>query len=159
VTPWWIDRVLDAEGRELPLPPRAPRRRVMSEALTSELRAMLVRTTTHGTARSAFRDRRGRPKLGSIKVAGKTGNLSGSDPKGRYEWFIGAAPAGEPSIAVAVLQLQSNLWWAKSSQLAADVLHEIFCESRRCDPTLASRFTGDLDGATTPILLSESAGG
>jgi hypothetical protein len=157
ITPWWIDRVLDAEGRELELPSRSPVRRVMSERLAEELRSMLVRTTTRGTARSAFRGRRGRPKLGEISVAGKTGNLTGSNPYGRYEWFIGVAPAEEPSIAVAVVQVQSNLWWAKSSQLAADVLVETFCEQGRCAPENASRFTGELGAAVSPIMLSEVA--
>ncbi len=157
VTPWWIDRVLDARGMELALPSRPPPRRVMSEALAGELRSMLVRTTTRGTARGAFRDRRGRARLGGIQVAGKTGNLTGTDPAGRYEWFIGVAPAGEPSIAVAVLQLQGNLWWSKSSQIAADVLVQIFCRRGRCEPGLAARFTGDLGTTVSPVLLSDSS--
>ena len=118
---------------------------------------MLVRTTTHGTARSAFRDRRGRPKLRNIRVAGKTGNLTGSSPRGRYEWFVGLAPADQPTIAVVVLQLQSNLWWSKSSEIAADVLQEIFCERGQCQPERAHRFTGDLGDATAPVLLSSEA--
>jgi len=157
IAPWWIDRVLDADGRELTLPTRTTGRRVMSKRLAEELRAMLVRTTTRGTARSAFRGRRGRPKLGEIKVAGKTGNLTGTDPDGRYEWFIGVAPADDPSIAVAVVQVQSNLWWAKSSQIAADVLVETFCEKGRCKPDHARRFTGELGSAVSPIMLSEVA--
>jgi cell division protein FtsI/penicillin-binding protein 2 len=123
--------------------------------MAEELRSMLVRTTTHGTARSAFRDRRGRPKLRDIKVAGKTGNLSGGDPHGRYEWFVGVAPASEPTVAIAVLQLQSNLWWSKSSELAADVFKEVFCERGRCEPRHAARFTGDLGNAAAPVLLSD----
>ena len=105
---------------------------------------MLVRTTTRGTARSAFRDRRGRPLLGPVTVAGKTGNLSGEDPSGRYEWFIGVAPASSPTVAVSVLQVQGHLWWRKSSQLAADVLKEVFCEGRTCSPDLATRYTGGI---------------
>jgi cell division protein FtsI/penicillin-binding protein 2 len=117
---------------------------------------MLVRTTTHGTARSAFRDRRGRPKLGHVMVAGKTGNLTGNDPAGRYEWFIGAAPAARPTIAIAVLQLQSNLWWSKSSEIAADILADVFCEDRQCSAERALQVTGDLGDMVTPILLSEA---
>ena len=155
VEPWWVDRVVDGSGEGLALPPRAAPRRVISHEMAEELRSMLVRTTTHGTARSAFRDRRGRPKLRDIKVAGKTGNLSGGDPHGRYEWFVGVAPASEPTVAVAVLQLQSNLWWSKSSELAADVFKEIFCERGRCEPRHAWRFTGDLGDAAAPVLLSD----
>jgi cell division protein FtsI/penicillin-binding protein 2 len=157
VTPWWIDRVVDPDGRELVLPERPGPERVVGEDLAAELRSMLVRTTTHGTARSAFRNRRGRPKLGPVKVAGKTGNLSGKEPRGRYEWFIGAAPAANPTIAVAVVQLQGHLWWSKSSEVAAGVLEEIFCERGRCDASLAGRFTGDLGQAATPILLSDGS--
>ncbi len=156
VEPWWIDRVVDGEGRALALPPPAAPKRVMSDEIASELREMLVLTTTRGTAKSAFRDRRGRSKLGSVSVAGKTGNLSGSDPKGRYEWFMGVAPAESPTIAIAVLQAQGHLWWAKSSEIAADVLADVFCERGRCAAELADRFTGDLRGAATPVFLSEA---
>jgi len=112
----------------------------MRPHLAEDLREMLVRTTTRGTARSAFRDRRGGQRLGDIEVAGKTGNLTGDEPRGRYEWFIGVAPADSPRVAVAVLQLQSDLWWVRSSELGADVLAEIFCEKRDCRPELASRY-------------------
>jgi hypothetical protein len=61
---------------------------------------MLMETTRSGTARRAFRARGGRPLLGEVRVAGKTGSLSGRDPDGRYEWFIGVAPADDPRIAV-----------------------------------------------------------
>jgi len=155
VTPWWVDQLTDPSGRELRVPRPAPPRRVIGDDLAAELRSMLVRTTTHGTARSAFRDARGRPRLRGVRVAGKTGNLSGKQPKGRYEWFIGAAPAAEPSIALAVLQLHSNLWWSKSSEIAADVLEAIFCERGRCEAALAARYTGDLGDRATPILLSD----
>ncbi|MCH2184316.1 hypothetical protein MK280_00430, partial [Myxococcota bacterium] len=157
VEPWWVDRVLDSEERELALPPRADPERIMSADTADEIRKMLVRTTTHGTARGAFRDRRGRPRLGDVKVAGKTGNLTGSSPKGRYEWFMGLAPAENPRVAIVVLQLQSNLWWSKSSELAADLLAEIFCERKKCRAGLADRYTGALGGAVAPVLLSDPA--
>ena len=135
------------------------RRRVMTPELASELRQMMVRTTTRGTARSAFHDRRGRPKLRGIDVAGKTGNLTGSEPRGRYEWFIGLAPAENPTVAIAVVQVQGHLWWAKSSQIASDVLHDIFCERGGCTPQLASRFTDALGDRGAPVFLSEGGRG
>ena len=130
VAPRWIDRVTDVHGQELPLPAAAAPRRVMSPELTDELRAMLVDTTTRGTARSAFRRRNGKPLLGEVAVAGKTGSLSGHDPNGRYEWFMGVAPAEQPRIAVAVLLVQGHLWWRSASQIAAEVLKQVFCSDR-----------------------------
>ena len=101
---------------------------------------MLVDTTVRGTARSAFRDRRGRPLLGPGKVAGKTGSLSGKAPEGRYEWFIGAAPADSPTVAIAVVLVQSRLWWRSASQIAGDVLHHVFCPEDGCRAEAALRW-------------------
>lgn len=159
VEPWWVERVVDVNGRSLPLPARRPARRIMRPAVAKELREMLVRTTTRGTARSAFRDRRGRQRLGDVRVAGKTGNLSGDEPPGRYEWFVGVAPAEAPRVAVAVLQLQSDLWWVRSSQIAADVLSAIFCERRECRAELASRYTSDPRQASATLQVTAGLGG
>ena len=92
---------------------------------------MLVETTRRGTARSAFRSR-GRPLLGPVQVAGKTGSLSGRNPDGRYEWFAGVAPAENPRIAVATLVVQGELWWRTSSQVAAQIFEQLFCERGDC---------------------------
>jgi cell division protein FtsI/penicillin-binding protein 2 len=158
IEPWWVDRVLDHEGRSLSLPIRSEHRRVLSEERARELRSMLVATTTRGTAKSAFRNRRGRPMLGEIRVAGKTGNLTGRDPFGRYEWFMGLAPVEDPKIAVVVLQLQSNLWWSKSSELAARILKTVFCDKSGCRAERANRWTGDLGDWAAPLLISNLEG-
>src|SRR5690606_32473033 len=102
-TPRWIDRVVDAQGRTILSPTDQPKSRVVSPGTAEHLRSLMVATTKRGTARRAFRSRRGLPVLGSIDVAGKTGNLNGSNPTGRYEWFFGVAPASDPQIGVVVL--------------------------------------------------------
>ncbi|MCG8589404.1 MAG: hypothetical protein MJE66_08935 [Proteobacteria bacterium] len=155
VEPRWIDSVRDRRGRELALPPPRAPSRVLSAARAAELREMLVRTTRRGTARSAFRNRYGRYRLGEVDVAGKTGSLSGKDPDGRYEWFAGVAPADDPRIAVAVLEVNGALWWRSASQIAADVLAEVFCRGRRCSAAEASRFLGGAD----PQLADQTASG
>lgn len=139
VAPRWIDRVTDAEGRALALPEPAARK-VLAPRVTRSLRELLVETTISGTARRGFRPK-GRPLLDPIRVAGKTGSLSGPDPKGRYEWFIGVAPAQAPRVAVATLVVQRERHWLSSSQLAAEVLREVFCSGGVCtaDPVVARR--------------------
>jgi cell division protein FtsI/penicillin-binding protein 2 len=140
VAPRWIHRVVDADGRELRLPAPPPHRDVMRPDLAAELRGMLVGTTISGTARHAFRKRSGQPLLGKVRTAGKTGSLSGSNPDGRYEWFVGVAPAERPRIAVAVLMVQGHLWWRSASQVAASVLESVFCEDGKCSADHAERW-------------------
>lgn len=149
VAPRWIDRVWDPNGRELAIPPPAPPREVLSAKLTAELRAMLVETTRSGTARRAFRKRNGRPLLGGVSVAGKTGSLSGKNPDGRYEWFVGVAPAESPRVAIATVVVQPPLYWRTASQVAAAVLEQVFCESGRCDAARADRFAQPSESAQT----------
>ena len=130
VEPWWIAHVTDGAGRELTLPRRPPQQ-VLTGSLARELREMLVETTERGTARRAFRTRRG-PLLGPVRVAGKTGSLSGTEPDGRYEWFVGLAPAEAPSLALAVVQVQAPLYWTTPSQVAAEILKVAFCPKGVC---------------------------
>jgi hypothetical protein len=154
VAPHWIERVLDAQGRQLELPPKPVPRRVISPELAAHLREMLVDTTTRGTARSAFRARGGRPLLGPVQVAGKTGSLSSRDPTGRYEWFVGLAPAEAPRISIAVLVVQGPLWWRNASQIGAEILRQAFCSQGRCEAQNAERWLRP--SAAAPALLAET---
>ncbi len=132
VEPYWVERVLDANGRELALPRRAPPRQVMTPQLADELRGMLIETTQSGTARRGFRGPRGASRLGPVQVAGKTGSLNGVDPAGRYEWFAGVAPADDPKLAIAVVVVQQQRVWMHASQVAGEVLERVFCAKRTC---------------------------
>jgi peptidoglycan glycosyltransferase len=148
VAPRWIERIVDARGHEVPLSDSIAPRRVVSPKIAAELREMLVETTRSGTARRAFRKRNGRPLLGPVEVAGKTGSLSGKNPGGRYEWFIGAAPAEDPRIAIAVVLVQGDLYWQTASQIAADVLRVVFCSDGPCRASAAAHWIFEPDEAT-----------
>ncbi|MFI5315555.1 MAG: penicillin-binding transpeptidase domain-containing protein [Myxococcota bacterium] len=144
VAPRWIARVTDASGRELALPPRVGTEVVLPASTAAQLRDMMVETTQSGTARRAFHGSFGRPLLREMTIAGKTGSLSGTTPPGRYEWFIGLAPADRPKIAIAVLVVQQKRWHMTGSQVGAQVLNAIFCSGGVCradraDQWLAAR--------------------
>jgi cell division protein FtsI/penicillin-binding protein 2 len=103
------------------------------------MRDMMVETTLRGTARRAFHPR-GRPLIPGVRVAGKTGSLSGRDPDGRYEWFIGVAPAEQPKVAVAVVVVQGQVWHRSASQVSAQVFRTLFCSDRGCAPDAVERW-------------------
>jgi hypothetical protein len=149
VTPHWIERVVDADGRVIAMGPTQAPVQVLRPELARELRRMLVDTTKRGTARSAFR-RHARKLVGKIDVAGKTGSLSGKDPVGHYEWFAGVAPAEDPKIAIATVVVNGARWWRSASQLAAEVLELSFCDGRKCGENELARWFPPPPFATPP---------
>jgi len=122
-----------ASGPPPPAGPIAasPPVQVWPRGLADRLRMLLVAVTERGTARSGFRDARGRHRLGPVRVAGKTGTLTGSDPPGLYRWFIGVAPAEAPRLALAVLVVGEG---HSAAELAASLLEEVFCAEGTCAP-------------------------
>jgi membrane peptidoglycan carboxypeptidase len=85
---------------------------------------MMRYTTTMGTSRREFM-RGGQPTLGNIEVAGKTGTLSGTNPPGLNNWFVGAAPINNPELAVAVITVDAS-HSSKASHLARLVMQRYF---------------------------------
>ncbi|HET6334011.1 MAG TPA: penicillin-binding transpeptidase domain-containing protein [Polyangiales bacterium] len=116
-----IERVVAPDGRLLHSRASQPGHRVISQATAREVGQMMLRTVSEGTAHDAFYDR-GRPFLGNVSVAGKTGSLSGSDPYRAYSWWMGFAPANDPQVALAALVVNGSLWRIKSSFVARDAL-------------------------------------
>jgi cell division protein FtsI/penicillin-binding protein 2 len=153
VAPHWIERVRDANGADLRMPDPVAPRPAFARNVTGALRSMMIETTERGTARRAFHTRGGDRLLEPIPVAGKTGSLNGLNPDGHYEWFIGLAPADEPRVAVATLVVNRGKWRRSASQVAADVLREVFCSGAACraEVELAPRAAGE-----TPQLASRA---
>jgi len=143
VAPHWIARVRDANGTELRVPAVTAPRPVLSDAVTSELRSMMVQTTMRGTARRAFHAPDGSLLLDPISVAGKTGSLDGLNPDGHYGWFIGIAPADNPTIAIATLVVNRGKRGHSASQIAAQVLQSVFCQNGACRAEAGRRSTAD----------------
>lgn len=110
----------------------APKRRVVRKAIepatARALTTMLEATVSRGTSRRAFQDRKGRPFLPNIRVAGKTGTLTDHKQQRLYTWFVGFAPSREPEVAVSVLAANRPIWHAKANVVARDVLRAYFAK-------------------------------
>ncbi len=94
-------------------------RRFLETATATELGEMMKLTVEEGTARRAFRERRGWA-LPGVQVAGKTGSLSSHQPFQDYSWFVGYAPADHPTIAVAALVVNEQHWRIHASYVARE---------------------------------------
>jgi peptidoglycan glycosyltransferase len=137
-----IARAVDARGNPIEPPPR-PSRRVLDPNVAAKIGHMMQLTTSMGTARRSFRDRKGNPTL-PVAVAGKTGTLfyrghtndpplpggvalPGGEHLG-YSWFVGYAPADKPAIAFAILLGNPAPWQLRAHAVARQVVAEYLAE-------------------------------
>jgi len=91
----------------------------------AEVRALMRETVTRGTSRGSFRGffRHG---FEFLNVGGKTGSLTGTEPRGKYDWFVGYAEGSSHRIAIAALTIHERLWRVKSSYLARKAIETYF---------------------------------
>jgi hypothetical protein len=61
-----------------------------------------------------------------VEVGGKTGSLTGLEPRGKYDWFVGYAQHGGQKIAISALTIHGKLWRVKSSYLARRAIEQYF---------------------------------
>ncbi len=127
--PHIIGQVIGPDGSDLSPASTRPER-VLSRDVAAAVGEMMVGTTTSGTARKSFRDAQGNDYVPGIKVAAKTGSLTGKRaPALNYNWFIGYAPADNPEIAFAVLLANEPKWKIKA-HYAGRRLIQIYVDRR-----------------------------
>ena len=130
VVPVLVDSLTDPHGipvyvREKPV--FAP---VMSESTAAQLKKMMQATVRTGSARRSFR-RLHKSVLKDVTIGGKTGSLTGHQPSGKYDWFVGFAERGDHKIAFAVLCINKEKWYVKSSFLARRMMEYYFAADNR----------------------------
>lgn len=90
----------------------------------SLLSRMMQETITEGTGRRSFY-KQGKPVL-PVEAAGKTGTLTGGNPRGICTWFIGYAPVINPQVAISVMVVNHSYSGTKATRIASRVLASYF---------------------------------
>ncbi|MEP7049666.1 MAG: penicillin-binding transpeptidase domain-containing protein [Pseudomonadota bacterium] len=111
-----------AEPEAAPEPPA----RVLKPRTADRIRRMMEVTVRSGTCHRAFRDERGRPYLGNMRVSGKTGTLRPEANEGMTSWFIGFAPSEKPEVIISVMLENGAVWRHKANELGRDFLRSYF---------------------------------
>lgn len=93
VVPYLVERVFDSDGETLEAATVNPIGRAMTPETAATLTSLMEQVVSDGTGRGAV--------VPGTRVAGKTGTATGL---GGFPnpWFIGFAPADDPTIAIAV---------------------------------------------------------
>jgi peptidoglycan glycosyltransferase len=154
--PQIIDTVVSPDGSVIHKQKSETLQRIVQASTAQSLMEMMRNTTTVGTSRREFM-RGSTPTLGTIDVAGKTGTLTGDNPPGLNNWFIGAAPISAPQITVAVITVDPQRA-SKASHLGRLVLQKYFGITApeptpaRYNPTKKSNLSqGTTRGATKKV--------
>lgn len=124
--PYVVQRILGDEGRiEYEAQP-AIWQKPLDPVTALEMRKMMMRTITEGTAHRAFRRVERDRALANLDIGGKTGSLTGKMPAGKNEWFVGYARGAGRQIAIGVVIVSESIWRLKPAELARGVFHRYF---------------------------------
>jgi cell division protein FtsI/penicillin-binding protein 2 len=93
-----------------------------------KLQELMEATIRQGTSRKSFRTLVKDKKLRELTVGGKTGSLTGDNPKGKVDWFVGYATDDRQKIAIAALTVNVNYWTVKAAYLAQSLFRAHFKE-------------------------------
>jgi peptidoglycan glycosyltransferase len=120
--PYLVEDLTDASGQKI-YKARARRESViMTPESAAEIRVLMRETVKNGTSRKSFRSVVRKKQYEDVEMGGKTGSLTGLNPRGKCDWFVGYARYKDQRIAVAALTVNEKKWRVKSSQLASQFL-------------------------------------
>jgi len=125
--PYLIEEIIDKDGEKV--------YQAKAEVLAQPIRArtaldlsrMMLRTVEDGTASKIFH-RYGKNLLKKMSICGKTGSLSGDNPPGLYDWFVGFAPGDAPQTAFAAMVVNQDRSKLKGAFVAQEALKTFFRE-------------------------------
>ena len=91
------------------------------------LRTALHATATEGTSKKYMSSRFiSRSIYDDVEIGGKTGSLDGSDPEGRYDWFMGFAQSRsnpDKAIVLVIMQSHGKIRTQASSMIASLIIN------------------------------------
>jgi cell division protein FtsI/penicillin-binding protein 2 len=126
--PFVVQSVRSADGLDLYRGVPKVSMQTVDAGTASQLRELMRQTVVRGTSTRSFK-RFFRGQLANLEVGGKTGSLTGMDPQGKYDWFVGygrTGVPGRPAIAVAALTVHKKFWRVKSSYVARMAMEKYF---------------------------------
>lgn len=127
VIPYIVDTLKDSQGETVYQGETIDRGQVVNPESAAQLQELMAQTIHSGTSRGSFRPLTRDRRYQEIEVGGKTGHLTGDNPKGRVDWFVGyAADEQDRKIAIATITVNKEFWTVKSSYLAQTMFKKYF---------------------------------
>lgn len=126
VVPFVVDHLSDSTGKAIYRAETVDSGFLMTPDSSEKVRELMEQTILSGTSRKSFRDLVRNRQFREIEMGGKTGHLTGDNPKGRVDWFVGYASDDSRRIAVAALTVSKKYWTVKSAYLGRSMFRRYF---------------------------------
>jgi cell division protein FtsI/penicillin-binding protein 2 len=126
VIPYVVDEMKDEDGKVIYQASLLDRGQIMTPASAVKVRELMGQTVAKGTSRRTFSSLLRNKKFREITMGGKTGHLTGDNPKGRVDWFVGYAFDDNRKIAVAAITVNKQYWTVKSSYIGQSLFRKFF---------------------------------
>jgi cell division protein FtsI/penicillin-binding protein 2 len=143
VIPYMVESVSDDKGDVLYEGETLTRGTIMTAESARKVRELMGQTVTAGTSRRSFRPIMKDRKYRELEMGGKTGHLTGDNPKGRTDWFVGYAMDEDRKVSVAAVTVNKKFWTVKSAHLGQSMFMKYFkpiaAEKRQKDHMVTSR--------------------
>lgn len=126
VIPYLVRDMTTEEGESLYKGSTLSNGTIMTKESAAKVRELMERTVIAGTSRRSFRPITKDRKFREIEMGGKTGHLTGDNPRGRTDWFVGYALDDERKIAIAAVTVSKKFWTVKSAHLGQSMFRKYF---------------------------------
>lgn len=126
VIPYMVESVSNTEGEVLYKGETLSKGSIMTAESAKKIRELMGQTVTAGTSRRSFRPIMRDRKFRELEMGGKTGHLTGDNPRGRTDWFVGYAMIDERKVAVAAVTVNKKFWTVKSAHLGQSMFMKYF---------------------------------
>ncbi len=124
--PYIVEKARDEQGNTIFQSEPIEEGKTMSAKGAEKLKELMEATITSGTSKKSFRNLVRDRHFKELVIGGKTGSLTGDNPKGKVDWFVGYAMNENQRIAIAALTVNVNYWTVKSSYLAQSLFRAHF---------------------------------
>lgn len=127
LVPYLVDSMKNSDGEVFYKGEPLEKGYIMTADSAAQMRKMMEQTVIGGTSRKSFRQLVRDRRFREIEMGGKTGHLTGDNPKGRVDWFVGYATDDQNrKLAVAAITVNKKFWTVKSSYIGQYMFRTYF---------------------------------
>lgn len=127
-TPYIVESLTNEEGKIVYQAEPSEISRPLTPEGAEKMRELMQATIVQGTSRKSFRPLVKNHQFMALELGGKTGSLTGDEPKGKVDWFVGYAIHGDQKIAISAITVNKKYWTVKSAYLAQSLFKNHFKE-------------------------------